>query len=652
LSSELQGLPRLVVGSLSRVGARALLDSVLTIKIDERIREQVLAETQGNPLALVELPKEMAAAQLAGGFGLPGAVAIPASAEEMYRRRTEALPPESRDLLVLAAAEPTGDPVLLWRAAGLLGIHATAAQPAVDAGLVEFGTRVRFRHPLTRSAAYQLASAAQRRRAHAALAEATDPAAADPDRRAWHRAEATEGVDEDVAGELQRSADRAQARGGLSAAAAFLERATLLTPDKARRTQRALAAAQAKVSAADFDVARDLLAIAEAGPLDEIGKARVMLIRAQLAFATSRGSDAPALLLAAAGRLEPIDAALARMTYLDAITAAVFAGRLAPPGADLATVAHAVRAAAPPPGTPGAADQLLDGLAADFSQEYAQGLPTLRKAVMTLGARPLTQQEVRLVLLAASAASGVWDDASWEVLTDRFVVFCREMGALADLPLALTSRAFLLLFTGDMAATESVVEELQTAIAAAGSSLAPYAALGLAAFRGREAEVSVLARFTLTDAAERGEGWGITAAEWASAVLYNGLGHHRKALAAAQRAAAHRDDLALRNWALAELVEAAARSGEAETAAGAYRQLAEMAEASGTDWALGVLARTRAQLAPQGKRATCTRSQSRASARSACVQSSPALACSMASGCGESGGAARRGHSCAGHTTC
>jgi DNA-binding CsgD family transcriptional regulator len=597
LSGELAGLPQLKVEGLPRKDARALLDSALTAKVDEQVLDQIVAEAHGNPLALVELPRELTAAQLAGGFGLPGAVVPPGSAEEMFRRRIEALPAESRRLLILAAAEPTGDPVLLWRAADLLRIPAAAGWPTVGARLAEFGARVRFRHPLARSAAYRSAPIEERRAAHAALAEATDPTA-DPDRRAWHRAEATEDADENVAGELERSAGRAQARGGLAAAAAFLERATALTPDPVGRTRRALAGAQAKVQAGEFDAALDLLAIAEAGPLGEAGQAHAALGRARLGYASgSRGSGAQPLLLAAAKRLEPVDPRLARLTYLDAIGNALFAGRLAAPGADLSAVSRAAAAAPQPPGGPDSADRLLYGLTTDFAQEYARGLPTLRKSLLSSGSDLPADEEMRWVPLAATAASGVWDDQAWEALTDRYVDLCLELGALTELPLALNSRAFLLLFAGKLTAAESVIEQMQTLLTAIGGDLAPYSRLGLAAFRGREAEVSVLAQAAVDGAERRGEGWAITGAAWATALANNSLCHYRRALEAAQRATEYTDDLGLRTWAMPELVEAAARSGAGEIAATAYRQLAEIADDSGTDWALGVKARSRALLA-------------------------------------------------------
>ena len=596
LSGELAGLPRLKVEGLPRKDARALLDSVLTAKVDERVLDQIVAEAHGNPLALVELPRELTAAQLAGGFGLPGAIALPGSAEEMFRRRIEVLPAESKRLLALAAAEPTGDPVLLWRAAARLGIRGAVARPAVDAGLVEFGARVRFRHPLARSAAYRSAPIEERRVAHAALAEATDPGA-DPDRRAWHQAKAAPGPDEDVAGELERSASRAQARGGLAAAAAFLQRATALTPDPVRQRQRALACAQAKVQAGEFDTAHDLLAIAESGSLAEEGKAHAMLVRAELAYAAGKGSEVQPLLLAAAKQLEPVEPRLARMTYLDAMRNAIYAGRLAGPGADISAVSRAAVAAPQPPGSPDSTDRLLYGLTASFAQEYAHGLPALRKSLLSFGSGLTAEEEMHCAPLAAIAAAGVWDCEDWEALTGRYVDLCLELGALTELRQGLCLRALLFLFAGDLAAAESVIEEAQAVMTAIGADHAPYSPLGLAAFRGREAEVSILARAAVDDAVLRGEGWAITGAAWATALVHNGLCHYRKALDAAQRATEYWGDLGLRTWALPELVEAAARSDAVEIAATACRQLAEIADDSGTDWALGVKARSHALLA-------------------------------------------------------
>jgi len=592
---ELAGLPELPVEGLAEPDARALLDSALTGPLDERVRDLVVAETRGNPLALLELPRGLSPEQLAGGFGLPGAVPLSSAIEESFRRQMAALPGQARRLLQLAAADPTGDPALVRQAASRLAIPPDAAEPATRAGLVEFGGQVRFRHPLVRSAAYRSASLQDRQAVHAALAEVTDPQA-DPDRRAWHRAQAAPEPREDVAAELERSAGRAQARGGLAAAAAFLERAVMLTPDPARRAGRALAAAQAKVYAGAFAAAVDLLAVAEAGPLGPLERARVDLARAQLAFVTSRGSDAPPLLLRAAGRLGPIDAGLARATYLDALVAALFAGRLAGPGADLLAVARAASTAPAPPRPPGAADLLLDGLTANFNEGYAAGVPILRRALGAFGGGMPPDQELRWLSLAFTAAIHLRDDDRCVRLADRYVRLAREVGALSELALALSTRAFMLLFAGDLTGAAAVVLEVRAATEATGSSPASYPAMGVAAWRGSETEASALIAATLSDVPLRGEGFGISGAEWANAVLNNGLGRYQEALVSARRAAETHWEPVFSNWALAELVEAATRTGMTETAAGAHRRIAEMTRPSGTDWALGVETRAHALL--------------------------------------------------------
>jgi DNA-binding CsgD family transcriptional regulator len=600
-SSELAGLPELVVRGLPEADARALLDSALTGPIDGRVRDQIVAETGGNPLALQELPRGFTLAELAGGFGLPGAVPLAGSIEESFRRRVSALPHQTRRLLLLAAADPTGDPALVWRAAGRLGIAADAAAPAADAGLAEFGTRVRFRHPLARSAAYRSAPAQDRQEAHRALAEVTDQQL-DPDRRAWHRAQAAPGPDKEVAAELERSAGRARARGGLAAAAAFLKQAATLTLDPAQRAERALAATQAKIQAGAFDMARELLAMAESGPLTDVQQANADLMRAQLAFNTSRGGDAPALLLKAARRLEPIDADLSRATYLDAVSAAIFAGRLASPGGDVREVARAASAAPPPRHTPRVPDLLLDGTAAGLHLGYAAGIPVLRRALADFGVGMSAEEELRWMWQACVTAMRVWDDDRWDLLSARYVQLARETGALSELPLALTARAYILLFAGDLTAAASLTDELQAVKEATGSALAPYGALGLAALRGDETEATALIDATMEDVTRRGEGVGITFAQWANAALNNGLGHYDKAVAAGRHATAYEKDLASLRWSLVELIEAAARCEMTETATRAYRQLTEMASASGTDWVLGAQARSHALLS-QGEAA-------------------------------------------------
>jgi DNA-binding CsgD family transcriptional regulator len=596
LSGDLARLPELVVKGLREADARALLASVLTRPLDARIRDQIVAETGGNPLALLELPRGLTPAELAGGFGLPGAVPLAGNIEENFRRRLGALPDQTRRLLLVAAADPTGDPGLVWRAATRLRVGPDAAAPADEAGLAEFGTRVRFRHPLVRSAAYRSASAQEQRQVHRALAEVTDPQL-DPDRRAWHLAQAATGPDEDAAAELERSAGRAQERGGLAAAAAFLERAATLTLNPAQRARRALAAAQAKIQAGAFDTAVELLAMAEAGPLSDFQQARVDLTRAQLAYVTNRGSDAPPLLLRAARRLEPIDADLSRATYLDALAAAIFAGRLAGPGGDVLDAARAAGAAPPPQRAALAPDLLLDGLTADYNQGYAAELPMLRKALTTFGTGMSTEEELHWLSWASVTAMRIWDDDHWDALSARHVQLAREAGAVSELPLALTLRSYMLLFAGDLTAAASLIDETETVKEATGSNLAPYGALGLAALRGDETEALAVIKITKDDVNRRGEGLGITLAEWANAVLYNGLGRYDKALAAAQRATAYEPDLGSMVWPAVEIIEAAARTGTTETASSGYRRLSEMTSASGTSWALGLQARSYALLA-------------------------------------------------------
>jgi DNA-binding CsgD family transcriptional regulator len=495
--------------------------------------------------------------------------------------------------LLLAAAEPTGDPALLWRAAERMGLSGSVLRLAEGAGLLEVGARVRFHHPLVRSAVYQGASLTERRAVHRALAEATD-AEADPYRRAWHLAEATAGADEAVATELERSAARAEALGGLPAAAAFLERAAVLTADPAARSERALAAAQTSVQAGIVDAVQGLLAMAETGPLSELQLARADLVRAQLEFVTSRGRHAAPLLVNAARRLEPIAPEMARATYLDAMSAAIFAGRLAAPGGSAEDVAAAASAA--PAREPSPADLFLDGLAANFSEGYAAGLPILRRALSGFADAIGGDQHLRWVSLAFLASFHTWDDHGSALISERWTKLCREAGSLSELPLALTSRALVLLFAGDLAGAAALVEELKAVTEAAGIAFGPYAAMGLAAYRGEEAGASALIEATIGEASLRGEGNCLSAAEWASAVLSNGLGHYDRALAAAERATEGRGEIVFTSWALPELIEAAARSGMREMADAAYRQLAEMRAATDTDWLCGIEARSRALL--------------------------------------------------------
>ncbi len=594
-TGDLAGLPELVIGGLREDDARALLDSALTGPLDALVRDQIVAEAHGNPLALLELPRGWTAAELAGGFGLPGAVPLTGRIEESFRRQLGALPAQPRRLLQLAAAEPTGDPVLVWRAAGRLGICAEAAGPAVEAGLAEFGVRVRFRHPLVRSAAYRSAPADDLREIHAALAEVTDPAS-DPDRLTWHRAAATAAPDEGVATELERSAGRAQARGGLSAAAAFLERAMLLTPDPGRRADRAIAAAEAKHQAGAPDVAAELLVMAEAGPLEELARARISLLRGQMAFSAGNSSDTPRLLIDAARRFEALDTRLARETYLEALSAALLGHRTSQIGT--LEIARAARGAtAAPPSDSRAPDLLLEGMATLITDGYETGVPAVQRALSVFrdGDLPIGEQ-LRWLFVATRCAIDIWDDESWRDLAIRQVELARAVGALSLLPFAITQRFGMHLHAGEFATVAQLVDEFSVLKEATATGLPDFGTMILAAWQGRSREAFRLIDEFITDMSERGQGYGISLPHYTASVLYNGLGRYADAMASAELASEQRDDLAFANLALAELIEAAVRGGQPERATAAMGRLTELTLPSGTAWGLGVAARSRALL--------------------------------------------------------
>ena len=495
---EWRGFPELTVGGLTDRHAGALLDAVVPGRLDEPVRDRIVSETRGNPLALLELPRAVGA----GRGGLPGGVLggvfagppprpLASQIEQNFTRRVQALPLDTQRLLLTAAAEPIGDVPLLHRAVAVLDVPMSAAGPAEAAGLIELGARVRFRHPLVRSATYRAADPIDRRRAHRALAEATDPDL-DPDRRAWHRANGADGPDEDIAAELVSSADRAQRRGGVAATAAFLQRASELTPDPSTRAIRALAAAQATLQAGAFESALRLLATAGEGPVNGLHQARVELLRAQIAFASGHGRESGPLLLAAARRLEPLDLGLARETYIEAIVAAQFAGRFGrtsgPGGSDaLAGAAQAARAA-PTPDRRRKHDVLLDGVAVLFTDGYPDAVPLAREVIRLFSSTNGTpdQDDMRWLWHAALLAVDLWDDEGWDALTSRHLQIARRLGDLNELLLVLNHRAYLSLFSGDVAAAGSLVAEIKSINDATGADLTPYGEMSLAAWRGRE----------------------------------------------------------------------------------------------------------------------------------------------------------------------
>jgi DNA-binding CsgD family transcriptional regulator len=595
LRAELAAIPELLLEGLPAADAQILLESALAGPLDTRVRDQIVRETGGNPLALLELLRGLTRTQLAGGFGLPGAVSVSARIEESFSRQLAELPPQTQRLLQLAAADPSGDADLVWRAARQLEIPAEAAAAATDAGLAEISTSVWFRHPLLRSAAYRSASLPKRKAAHLALVKATDPVA-DPDRRAWHRAQAAEGLDEEVATDLERSAGRAQARGGPAAAAAFLEKAALLTGDPMRRADRLLAAAQANLQAGAYEQALQLVLAAESGPLGEMQSAQADLLRGHIAFASGLGSDAPPLLLKAARRMQPLDLDLTRQTYLTAWLAAVFAGRLATAG-NLIEVCRAAREL-PWSERPGRAELVLNAVTLLVTEGPVAAAAVLRQAVAAFSGPDVAPEDhMRLGACVQGAAIALWDLDAWRTLVERHAAIVRAAGVLDQLPVVLVGLGATITWAGDFAASAALIAESDAVSEATGTRAPPFAALMLAALRGDEAAAIPLIRATLTAATAGGQGLTVGYANWVTAILYNGLGRYSEAMTAARQASEDAlGALFVSLWALPELIEAAVRSGNADLAPGAMANLAESTRAGGTDFGLGIEARSRALL--------------------------------------------------------
>jgi hypothetical protein len=590
----LGGLPTLMVPGLSDSDARALLLNNLRGPLDAAVCEQLINESHGNPLALLELPRTWTITDVAGGFGLPAHQSVASRVEQSFAKRLLRLPGETQLIVLAAAAEPLGDPLLLHRAAEILDLDLTAAGPAVDAGLLDTSAQIEFAHPLIRSAAYRAATAGDRRRVHSALAEATDPDR-DPDRRAWHRARATPAPDEEIAAELERSAGRAQARGGIAAAAAFLGRAAALSPDLGTRARRSLAAAEAKQLAGAPQAASTLLAAAADGPLDELESALAQRLRGQIALDQRRGGEALPFLLDAARRLSSLEPNLARDTYMDAMRAGSIGGRFS--GEMLHQAAEAARNAQPPEEQAGrSSGLLLAGLAVRFTDGYAASANLLKRALQALceeGGR--VEQVNRWPGFARRVAFDLFDDEAAHVITLRSVELAREQGALGVLPLALDFMAIVSTLEGDLDAADARLEESDAIADATGTARIGAARLTLAGYRGNESALTALLDAGEPVAISRGEGVVLTFGEHARALLYNGLGNYKAALDAAESASGQ-DELGVSVWSLPELVEAAMRSGKTEFAGAALERLTERTRAAGTDWALGIEARSRALL--------------------------------------------------------
>jgi DNA-binding CsgD family transcriptional regulator len=594
VGDALAGLPELHAQPLGRRDARALLESVLPARLDDRVLERIIAETRGNPLALLELPRGLSPTELAGGFGLPARVPLSASIEEGYTRWLARLPYDARRLLLVAAADPVGDPALVWRAAERLGIPESAAHTVESEGLLALSPRVVFRHPLVRSAVYGAAGLSERREVHRALAEATDPEA-DPDRRAWHRAQATATPDEGVAAELERSAERAQARGGLAAVAAFLERAAALTPESTHRAQRLLAAAGAKRDAGDLEAALGLLAAVEEGVLDDLGRARVDLLRAQIALEQRRGGDAGRLFLSAASRLEPLDPELARETYLEALGGAMANDVEVVGGAP--AVAAAARAAPPGPVPPRTVDVLLDAFAIRVTDGYVAAAPILARALELLLAIDVAKRDVGQWLSLSSGRNSnivaleMWDDEALHLLAARQVQVARDTSALVHLQFALSFLARSHMLAGELTEAALMIDEARLIADATDNPALVNAPMILAAWRGHEAQASELIKVTSEEAAEHR--W--TSNNYARCVLYNGLGRHGAARDAA-RDALEPDPIGYGTLLVPELAEAAARTADRGLVESALEWLSERTRIISSEWASGIEARVRALL--------------------------------------------------------
>ncbi|OCB50155.1 LuxR family transcriptional regulator [Mycobacterium vulneris] len=605
----LPGLPELAVRGLADSDARDLLDTVVLGRLDERVRDRLIAESRGNPLALLEIPRNVSAAERAGGFWIVGTRPSVGQVEEGFVRRIQSLPADTRRLALLAAADPVGDPVVFARAAEYLGIGMDALAPAEAAGVLEFGARMRFHHPLVRSAAYRAADVADRREVHRALASATDPVL-DPDRRAWHAANAAAGPDDEVAAELEASAWRAHSRGGIAAAAVFLERAAVLSADPAMRSSRAIAAAEAKREAAAPAAAYELLSLAELNPMTDLQRAQVDRLRAQMEFTRSRGGQpgaprvrhAAALLLDAALRLENLDDELARETYIEAMAAAMFASRSQPQALVLAAeAARAAVAGITAPARP--IDHLLIGMAKLVTEGLPAAVDHLRTALelWTEQARGHDGRALRWLALAfpimqESVADELWDFELNNRLATAMVGYARATGALAVLPSAIAHRAGVHVMEGEFATAARLMEEADTISTAIGHHPMKYHKLELAAWRGDVSEAADLIEAGMAEGTAKGEGRLLGVSGYAGAVLYNGLGRYEEALAAARKGCEYHD-LGFYGWSLLELAEAAARVGERDVAEDAVRRLEAGAGASGTDWGLGVFAGARALVA-------------------------------------------------------
>jgi DNA-binding CsgD family transcriptional regulator len=586
---DFDGLSSLRLAGLSHADARSLMGSVIRGPADEGVIGRIIVEARGIPRVLVDAALAIASPECAGGYGLDMTPRLSSGDSEEALEHLDDLGPDSRRLLLLAAADPTGDPALLWRAAAAQGLPAGAAMSLDCRGLMRIGSRVTFCDPAARSAIYASAGAEDKRWVHDALAAATDPTSS-PDRRAWHKAHAAQAPDDDLALELDRCVARARDRAGPAAAAAFLERAASLTRDSALRCERALAAAEAMFAAGAPDAAVRLLATAELAAPGASRRGRMDRLRARMAFASGRGDESLGVLLEAARTGCELEPSLAQEACLEALAAVVFTGRLGRDGVPeaVAKVASASQGAGLPPAT----GRLLDGLGARASRGYAAAHEPLSSALEGWEGRGIGDSGPALWLIGRVAAD-LWDDEAWHKLTDAGWRRAEATGSRVVLPYALTCRAIVEIHRGQLGAASALVAEANALSAGMNSPPLACASLMLAGWRGHERPALALFDSARRNALDRGEGVTLATASFAEAVLFNGLGCYDAALAAA-RDAAEVDELGLFGLSLVELIEAAARSGCPETAAAGLERLTDSVRASRTDWAYGMEARSRA----------------------------------------------------------
>jgi DNA-binding CsgD family transcriptional regulator len=591
---DLEGMPWLQIEGLPPEEAGQLLASVAQGRIDRGVSERIIAQTGGNPLGLIELGRELSREQLAGEIRLPELLPVGTSLQARYLRQIERMPAETQVLLLAAAADPTGDPALLWRTGEFLGFGIRAAAPAEAEGLLSFSPLVRFRHPLIRSAVYHGAALAERVRVHEALARATDPQVA-ADLAAWHRAEAAIGPDESIAGELERAADRARERGGWAATARFLIRAATLTPDADERFRRVLTAAEAETTAGACVSAQTLLD-SVAGQLDDpVRHAAALRVQGTIRYALDQTAQAASVLLDAARRLAPLDTGLARATLLEALAAARISGRLGKSGASDADIASATRSLPRPASAEATiSDLLLDADAALILDGHEAAVPILKRAVTAMLEAPVSSAELlTLTAVGCTAAGALGDDHALYSLTNWLEVQARDQGAVLPLSTALIFSGSSELFAGHLGRARARYAERGAIEAARGGSCEVGLALVLA-WRGLAAEARAETADAAQVATEQGQGWKLVWLEYARAVLALGMGHYEEALAAAPHG--YEENVLLRTFALPDLIEAAVRCGERETAEQALASVASRAAASPTPLMLGLLARSRALL--------------------------------------------------------